>query len=176
MLIHKSYTKTNPQQAFELCPPLPVCRDEEMDGEWEAPQIPNPACETAPGCGEWKRPMINNPQYKGKWKAPLVDNSNYQVMAAFDFLKFLYGSIKSNIDGDNWSDIYCSGFLCFGVVHPSHSCQCYISQECLEGIPSKWSRSRWPHKVCLCFSWIWYLKTASGKFFNSWSVVTWTQR
>lgn len=50
-----------------------------MDGEWEAPQIPNPACETAPGCGEWKRPMINNPQYKGKWKAPLVDNPNYQV-------------------------------------------------------------------------------------------------
>lgn len=50
-----------------------------MDGEWEAPQVPNPACETAPGCGEWKRPMINNPQYKGKWKAPLVDNPNYQV-------------------------------------------------------------------------------------------------
>lgn len=56
-----------------------VCRDEEMDGEWEAPQIPNPACETAPGCGRWKRPMINNPEYKGKWKAPLVDNPNYQV-------------------------------------------------------------------------------------------------
>lgn len=50
-----------------------------MDGEWEAPQVPNPACETAPGCGEWKRPMINNPQYKGKWKATLVDNPNYQV-------------------------------------------------------------------------------------------------
>lgn len=50
-----------------------------MDGEWEAPQIPNPACETAPGCGEWKRPKINNPEYKGKWKAPLVDNPNYQV-------------------------------------------------------------------------------------------------
>lgn len=60
---------------------LSLCflRDEEMDGEWEAPQIPNPACETAPGCGVWKRPMINNPQYKGKWKAPLVDNPNYQV-------------------------------------------------------------------------------------------------
>ncbi|MED6287204.1 hypothetical protein CHARACLAT_013925, partial [Characodon lateralis] len=52
--------------------------DEEMDGEWEAPQVPNQACETAPGCGEWKRPMINNPQYKGKWKAPLIDNPNYQ--------------------------------------------------------------------------------------------------
>lgn len=58
---------------------MSVCRDEEMDGEWEAPQIPNPACETAPGCGKWKRPMINNPEYKGKWKAPLVDNPNYQV-------------------------------------------------------------------------------------------------
>lgn len=53
-----------------------------MDGEWEAPQIPNPACETAPGCGEWKRPTINNPKYKGKWKAPLVDNPNYQVTSA----------------------------------------------------------------------------------------------
>jgi len=50
-----------------------------MDGEWEAPQVPNPACEAAPGCGLWKHPQINNPQYKGKWKAPLVDNPNYQV-------------------------------------------------------------------------------------------------
>lgn len=54
-------------------------RDEEMDGEWEAPQIPNPACEMAPGCGTWKPPMVNNPHYKGKWKAPLVDNPNFQV-------------------------------------------------------------------------------------------------
>ncbi|XP_051983428.1 calmegin-like [Xyrauchen texanus] len=52
--------------------------DEEMDGEWEAAQVPNPACTTAPGCGEWKQPMVNNPQYKGKWKAPLIDNTNYQ--------------------------------------------------------------------------------------------------
>ncbi|KAM9432028.1 calmegin isoform 2-T2 [Clarias gariepinus] len=52
--------------------------DEEMDGEWEAPQVPNPACETAPGCGEWKPPTINNPKYKGKWKAQLIDNPNYQ--------------------------------------------------------------------------------------------------
>lgn len=54
-------------------------RDEDMDGEWEAPQIPNPACETAPGCGTWKRPMIDNPNYKGKWKPPMIDNPNYQV-------------------------------------------------------------------------------------------------
>lgn len=54
-------------------------RDEDMDGEWEAPQIPNPACEAAPGCGIWKRPTIENPNYKGKWKASMIDNPNYQV-------------------------------------------------------------------------------------------------
>lgn len=51
-----------------------------MDGEWEAPQVPNLACESAPGCGTWKRPMIDNPDYKGKWKAPMIDNPNYQVL------------------------------------------------------------------------------------------------
>lgn len=59
---------------------LCFCRDEEMDGEWEAPQISNPKCETAPGCGQWVRPMKNNPNYKGKWKAPMIDNPNYQVI------------------------------------------------------------------------------------------------
>lgn len=70
---------SNPDTDEGLIDDIVVRRDEEMDGEWEAPQVPNPACETAPGCGKWKRPMINNPEYKGKWKAPLVDNPNYQV-------------------------------------------------------------------------------------------------
>ncbi|XP_077156355.1 calmegin isoform X2 [Paroedura picta] len=54
--------------------------DEEMDGEWEAPQISNPKCDksSVSGCGEWVRPLINNPNYKGKWKPPLIDNPNYQ--------------------------------------------------------------------------------------------------
>lgn len=56
-------------------------RDEEMDGEWEAPQIPNPKCEAAPGCGVWAHPMMNNPNYKGKWKPPMIENPNYQVIA-----------------------------------------------------------------------------------------------
>ncbi len=60
-------------------------RDEDMDGEWEAPQIPNPACETAPGCGPWERPMIDNPNYKGKWKPPMIDNPNYQVISILLF-------------------------------------------------------------------------------------------
>ena len=63
--------------------PLAVClclyRDEDMDGEWEAPQIANPKCESAPGCGVWQRPMIDNPNYKGRWKPPMIDNPNYQV-------------------------------------------------------------------------------------------------
>ncbi|KAF4518693.1 hypothetical protein B566_EDAN002729, partial [Ephemera danica] len=52
--------------------------DEEMDGEWEAPLVPNPLCEGAPGCGEWTRPMIDNPAYRGKWRPPLIDNPNYK--------------------------------------------------------------------------------------------------
>ena len=50
-----------------------------MDGEWEAPLIPNPACAEAAGCGLWKPPMVPNPAYKGKWRAPVIDNPNYQV-------------------------------------------------------------------------------------------------
>jgi len=50
-----------------------------MDGEWEAPQVPNPACESAPGCGAWQRPAMDNPNYKGKWKPAMIDNPNYQV-------------------------------------------------------------------------------------------------
>lgn len=57
-------------------------RDEDMDGEWEAPQIANPKCEAAPGCGVWQRPMIDNPSYKGKWKPPMIDNPSYQVSAS----------------------------------------------------------------------------------------------
>lgn len=54
------------------------CRDDEEDGEWEAPQIDNPNCK-AVGCGEWKRPSIKNPNYKGKWTAPLIANPDYKV-------------------------------------------------------------------------------------------------
>ena len=53
--------------------------DEEEDGEWEPPRIPNPKCEDAPGCGEWVRPTKSNPDYKGKWSAPMIDNPAYKV-------------------------------------------------------------------------------------------------
>jgi calnexin len=52
--------------------------DDEEDGEWVAPTIPNPKCEDAAGCGPWTAPMIRNPTYKGKWTAPLIDNPLYK--------------------------------------------------------------------------------------------------
>lgn len=55
-----------------------ISRDDEEDGEWEAPQINNPKCK-AVGCGEWKPQIIQNPAYKGKWTPPLIANPKYKV-------------------------------------------------------------------------------------------------
>jgi len=47
--------------------------DDELDGEWEAPQIANPEYK-----GEWKPKMIPNPEYKGEWIHPMVPNPKYK--------------------------------------------------------------------------------------------------
>jgi len=47
--------------------------DDEMDGEWEPPQINNPAFK-----GEWKPKQIDNPTYKGAWIHPEIDNPEYK--------------------------------------------------------------------------------------------------
>lgn len=52
--------------------------DIDIDGDWEAPLIPNALCEKAVGCGLWKAPLVKNPDYKGKWRAPYIDNPNYK--------------------------------------------------------------------------------------------------
>jgi len=46
--------------------------DDELDGEWEAPQIANPEYK-----GEWKAKTIPNPLYKGEWVHPLIANPAY---------------------------------------------------------------------------------------------------
>lgn len=46
--------------------------DDEMDGDWEPPQINNPAYK-----GEWKPKQIDNPNYKGPWIHPEIDNPDY---------------------------------------------------------------------------------------------------
>ena len=58
----------------------PAGWDEEEDGEWEPPRMPNPKCKKV-GCGPWKPPTKANPNYKGEWRAPLIDNPNYKVSA-----------------------------------------------------------------------------------------------
>jgi len=46
--------------------------DDELDGEWEAPQIDNPDYK-----GEWRAKQIENPDYKGEWVHPMVPNPDY---------------------------------------------------------------------------------------------------
>jgi len=46
--------------------------DDELDGEWEAPTIPNPAFK-----GPWRAKRIDNPAYKGPWVHPQIANPAY---------------------------------------------------------------------------------------------------
>lgn len=46
--------------------------DDEEDGEWTPPQVPNPEY-----VGEWRAPMIKNPAYKGVWEPRKIPNPNY---------------------------------------------------------------------------------------------------
>jgi len=48
--------------------------DSELDGDWEAPLIPNPDYN-----GPWEQPRIPNPEYKGPWIQPMIDNPNYSL-------------------------------------------------------------------------------------------------
>ncbi|GJU14795.1 calreticulin-3 [Tanacetum coccineum] len=47
--------------------------DEDEDGIWRPPKIPNPAYK-----GPWKPKKIKNPNYKGKWKIPWIDNPEFE--------------------------------------------------------------------------------------------------
>jgi len=77
--------------------------DDEMDGEWEPPQIDNPDYK-----GEWKPKQIDNPAYKGKWIHPEIDNPEYKPDDAlykysdigalgFDLWQVKSGTIFDNI-------------------------------------------------------------------------------
>ncbi|XP_055925140.1 calreticulin-like [Argiope bruennichi] len=77
--------------------------DDEMDGEWEPPQITNPAFK-----GEWKPRLLDNPNYKGPWIHPEIDNPEYvpdktlyqynEICAiGFDLWQVKSGTIFDNI-------------------------------------------------------------------------------
>lgn len=46
--------------------------DEEDDGEWEPPMLPNPEYK-----GPWTPKMIDNPDYKGPWEHPMIANPDF---------------------------------------------------------------------------------------------------
>merc|ERR1712000_487888 len=59
--------------------------DDELDGEWEAPMIPNPEYK-----GEWKARRIPNPAYKGEWVHPKIANPDFKEnseLYAYDSFK-----------------------------------------------------------------------------------------
>jgi len=61
--------------------------DDSLDGEWEAPLIPNPEFK-----GTWVAPKIPNPAYKGPWIQPEITNPAYKYddsIYAYDSLKYL---------------------------------------------------------------------------------------
>ncbi|CAI2185563.1 3562_t:CDS:10 [Funneliformis geosporum] len=75
--------------------------DDDMDGEWEPPHIPNPEYQ-----GEWKPKMIDNPNYKGPWNAPLIPNPAYKedkLLHAYktSYIGFDLWQVKSGTIFDN---------------------------------------------------------------------------
>jgi calreticulin len=65
----------------------PADWDDELDGEWEAPKVPNPAYK-----GPWRPKRIPNPAYKGEWVHPKIANPKYvpdDNLYAFDSFKFV---------------------------------------------------------------------------------------
>ncbi|CAH6721897.1 calnexin homolog [[Candida] jaroonii] len=53
----------------------PALWDEDEDGKWQPPIIPNPKC--LPGCGKFNQPLIPNKNYKGPWIQPVVKNPHF---------------------------------------------------------------------------------------------------
>ena len=51
---------------------MPEDWDEEDDGEWEPPMMPNPEFK-----GEWRQKMMDNPNYKGPWEHPMIPNPDF---------------------------------------------------------------------------------------------------
>ncbi|KAJ3314433.1 hypothetical protein HDV04_000415 [Boothiomyces sp. JEL0838] len=75
--------------------------DDEDDGVWEAPMIPNPEYK-----GEWKPKQIDNPDYKGPWVHPEIDNPEFvndESIYAYksEYIGFDLWQVKSGTLFDN---------------------------------------------------------------------------
>jgi len=68
----------------------PADWDDELDGEWEAPKVPNPEFK-----GPWRPKRIANPTYKGEWVHPQIDNPKYAADAnIYHYPSFKYVGIE----------------------------------------------------------------------------------
>lgn len=64
--------------------------DDDMDGEWEAPSVPNPDY-----LGPWTPKMIPNPLYKGEWVHPEIDNPEYKEDT--EIYNYEFGSVGLDV-------------------------------------------------------------------------------
>jgi calreticulin len=62
-----------PQEIVDPEAKKPEDWDDELDGDWEAPRIPNPEYK-----GAWRPKQIENPKYQGEWVHPMIDNPDYK--------------------------------------------------------------------------------------------------
>jgi len=76
--------------------------DDELDGEWEAPKVPNPEFK-----GAWKAKQIENPAYQGEWVHPMIDNPDYKPVddlysfPSFESVGIEVWQVKSGTIWDN---------------------------------------------------------------------------
>jgi len=77
--------------------------DDELDGDWEAPVVPNPEFK-----GPWRPKQIENPKYQGEWVHPLIDNPEYKPVddlysfPSFEALGIEIWQVKSGSIFDNF--------------------------------------------------------------------------
>jgi len=79
-----------PQETVDPEAAKPEDWDDELDGDWEAPKVPNPEFK-----GPWRPKQIENPKYQGEWVHPLIDNPDYRpVSDLYSFPSFEAAGIE----------------------------------------------------------------------------------
>jgi len=64
--------------------------EDDLDGDWVAPTIPNPEYK-----GEWRARQIDNPAYKGEWVHPEIDNPAFKPNP--NLYKYTFGGVGIEI-------------------------------------------------------------------------------
>jgi calreticulin len=92
-----------PQEIVDPEASKPEDWDDELDGEWEAPRVPNPEFK-----GVWRPKQIENPKYQGEWVHPMIDNPDYKPVddlysfPSFETLGLEIWQVKSGTIFDNF--------------------------------------------------------------------------